>query len=114
MSINPSKEYIEFMSKKNSLNQECLVIEDGTTSLKPEHADYYNETYKKLIEEYREDIIEFDSYSNEVGTFLNETSEVEISPIPFKYFPKELSLEQYDVLKYLRKETDQEVMELEK
>lgn len=109
-SMVPSEEYKEFMEKRLVLERKYTSEVNGKRIIIEETRKEFEDAYKALMDLYSSDVIEHDSYGSEIGNILNEIVIVDIEPIPFKYFPKILPREFYQVLNVLRKESDEEIL----
>lgn len=111
ISLEPSVRFLEYRELVTELqNEYCEITPEGQITFKNESLkDEFYEKYKILTQDYSSDVVEHDSYSSEVSTMLEDTIEVTIDPIPFKWFPEDTTAEEYDALVLFRKETDKEL-----
>jgi len=96
-SVVPTERYKQFMELKNQLAYRCSVIDaknnitmqpDGNPVFKSfSMQEVFRLEFLKLVQEYQEEIIEYDTASNRLKELKEESVELFIFQIPLHFIP---------------------------
>ena len=71
----------------------------------PENEQAFAKELKKLIEEYSEDLAQFEASINELNTIMSESIEIEVSKIAFDKIPDDIDIS--NIEKFIIEPTDE-------
>lgn len=82
--IRDGNRIVEFQEKKQNMMDDYKKENDDVSQLSKE------QKYKDLVLEYENDIYEYDSNANQIGSFLQKYDTYTFGTIPYGYFPEEM------------------------
>jgi len=107
--VKPSKEFLEFMDKKEEIIKK---YSDGKPKQEGEMINYnilkdkqgeYTEEVTKLIEEYKEAVEEFKAQKNNYEEALKAECEIDFVMLKESDVPEDISMEQMDLVMHFIK-----------